>query len=289
MKQKSIWLFALLCIGLLEPLQALADLKLGVFPRRSVEVTQKAFQPLADHMSAVLGENVQLIVPANFKTFWQGVEKKEYDIVHYNQFHYTKSNKEFGYRVIAANEEFGKREISGALIVRVDSGINSLKDIKGKTIVFGGGKKAMGSYLAPTDILQHAGLREGRDYTAKFAKNPPSAVIDVYNKKADVAGSGNVILQIGGVKKRIDTSKLKILVQSEPFVHLPWAVKDSFPADKAEKLQSMMIGLKDVEKGKEVLKAAKVTGFQAVSDADFAKVREIAGRTLLQSSQFATN
>lgn len=289
MKQKHVLLFAVFCVALIEPLQALADLKLGVFPRRPADVTQKAFQPLADQMSAALGEKVQLVVPENFSTFWKGVENKEFDIVHYNQFHYAKSNEEFGYRVIAANEEFGNKQIAGALIVRVDSGINSIEDLKGKTILFGGGKKAMGSYIAPTAILQQAGLQEGKDYTAKFAANPPSAVIDVFNKKADVAGSGNVILKIKGVTKKIDTSKMKILAESESFVHLPWAVKDNFPQDKAEKLQGMMVSLKDSKEGNAVLNAAKVTGFQKVTDADFTKVKEIANRTMLTGSQFATN
>lgn len=255
--------------------EAVADITMGVFPRRPVAVTHKAFKPLAEYLSQQLGEPVHLVIPKNFKEFWKGVEQQKFDLVHYNQYHYIKSHKDLGYKVIVSNEEFGNKQIAGALTVRKDSGIKSVNDLKGKTILFGGGKKAMGSYIAPTAILKTAGLTPGKDYKVKFAKNPPSAVIGVHNKAAEASGSGNVILKIKAVTKKVNTDDLTILAESEAFTHLPWAVKGSMPEDKANKLQSLMIQLKNSDQGKAVLKSAKVTGFYAVSDADFAKVREI--------------
>lgn len=252
---------------------AWADVTMGVFPRRPVGVTHKAFKPLAAHLSQVLGEKVTLVVPKDFKAFWAGVKAGRFDLVHYNQYHYLKSHKELGYRVIVANEERGKRTIAGALSVRKDSGIESVADLKGKTILFGGGRMAMGSYIAPTAVLKRAGLVEGRDYTARFAKNPPAAVIAVYNKAADAAGSGNVVLQLGVVKSRIDVGQMKVLAESEPFTHLCWAVAPSVPEAKAKKIQQAMVSLKQTAPA--VLKAAKVTDFYAVTDKDFDKVREI--------------
>ena len=273
-KQMLFGTFGIL-LTLLGTAEAIADVTLGVFPRRPVAVTHKAFKPLAEYLSQKLGEPVHLVIPKDFKAFWKGVEKKQFDVVHYNQYHYIKSHKDLGYRVIVSNEEFGNKQIAGALSVRKDSGIKSVNDLKGKTILFGGGKKAMGSYIAPTAILKTAGLTAGKDYKVKFAKNPPSAVIGVYNKAAEASGSGNVILKIKAVTKKIDANNMSILAESEPFIHLPWAVKDNMSEDKAKKLQSIMVELKNSEKGKEILKAAKVTGFYAVTDADFAKVREI--------------
>jgi len=255
--------------------QAVADVTLGVFPRRPVAETHKAFKPLAEYLSQQLGEPVHLVIPKDFKEFWKGVEKKEFDLVHYNQYHYVKSHKEMGYKVILSNEEFGDRKIAGALAVRKDSGIKKVSDLKGKTILFGGGKKAMGSYIAPTAILKAAGLTEGKDYKVQFAKNPPSAVIGVYNKAAEASGSGNVILKIKAVTTKIDASNMTILAESESFTQLPWAVKSEMPDAKAKKIQDLMSDLNKTEAGKAILKDAKVTGFYPVTDNDFAKVREI--------------
>lgn len=273
MNKKLIPVHALGFITIFTSSAAIADINMGVFPRRPVAKTHQFFKPLAEKLSQELGEKVNLIVAKNFKEFWKGAKSGKYDLVHYNQYHYLLNHKEKGYKVIAVNEEFGSSKIAGSLSVRKDSGINSINDLKGKTILFGGGKKAMGSYIAPTAALKKAGLVAGKDYTVKFSKNPPSAVIGVYNKAADAAGAGNVILKVKGVTKKIDVSQMKILVESDTFIHLTWAVKGDMPAAKATKIQQVMTSLKT--KAPEVLKAAKVTNFVKAADGDFAKVREI--------------
>ncbi len=175
-------------------------------------------------------------------------------------------------------------KLAGAISVRVDSGINSIEDLRGKTILFGGGKKAMGSYIAHTAVLKKNGLIEGKDYTAKFAKNPPSAVISVFNKAADAAGSGNVILKVKGVTSKIDASEMKILAESDSFTHLVWAVQKDMPTDKAEKITQFMTSLKASNKGKSVLKSAKVAGFDKTEDNEFTKVREIIREVALNTN-----
>lgn len=260
---------------LLGPIQAMADVTIGIFPRKPAAITHKAFTPLAKELSKQLGEPVHLVVPKNFKAFWQGVAKKQFDMVHYNQYHYIKSHKEKGYKVIVANEEFGDRKLVGTLAIRTDSGIKQVSDLKGKTILFGGGKMAMGSYIAPTSILKKAGLVEGKDYTVKFAKNPPSAVIGVYNKASDAAGTGTVVMNIKAVTTKIDTKQITLLGRSDPMTHLPWAVNADMPASKADKIQKIMTALKASKEGKAILKAAGVTDFYAVTDADYNDVRKI--------------
>ena len=252
---------------------AIADINMGVFPRRPIGKTVKAFKPLAIKLEKELGEPVKLIVPKNFKAFWKGVKSNKYDLVHYNQYHYLLSHKAQGYKVIIANEEKGNKLIAGTISVRKDSGIKTVKDLKGKTILFGGGKKAMGSYIAPTYMLKKAGLVAGKDYKVRFAKNPPSAVIATFNKAADAAGAGNIILKVKGVTKKIDVSQMTILVESPSFVHLTWAVKGDMPKAKAKKIQKIMANLKKTDP--KVLKSALVTNFHKAKDSDYKKVREI--------------
>ena len=270
----------MLVLFVLTTTSALADITVGIFPRRDVSTSHKIFKPLALYLSQELGEKVVLDVPKDFDAFWKSLGEKKYDLVHFNQYHYLRGNKEFGYKVIVSNKEQGSKQIAGAFSVRKDSGINTLDDLHGNTILFGGGKKAMGSYIAPTAILKKAGLKAEVDYKVSFAKNPPNAVIAVFNKAADAAGSGNVILNIGAVKKKVDVSQMKILAQSEPFVQLPWAVHPDMSAEKMKQIQALMVGLEENDAGKEVLKAAKVDAFYTVSDADFAKVKEIVEFTL---------
>jgi len=275
MNIKKCIAWASIGISLMASMPTWSDVVMGIFPRRPIAVTHKAFKPLKLELEKILGEKVIMVIPKNFKAFWTGVKAKKYDLVHYNQYHYIKSHKEYGYKVIITNEERGSKVIRGQLTVRKDSGIKSISDLKGKTILFGGGPKAMGSYVAPTWILKKNGLVAGKDYTVKFAKNPPSAVIATFNKAASASGSGDIILHVGGVKKRIDTTQMHALATSDPFIHLTWAVSEKFDVVKIKKIQDLMTSLASTPKGKAILKSARVTGFHVAKDSDFTKVREI--------------
>lgn len=248
---------------------------MGIFPRRNLAVTRAAFRPLSKYLSKQLNANVRLVVPLNFKQFWEGVANKEYDLVHFNQYHYIVSHKQFGYHVLLTNEEFGRNEIAGALFVRKDSGINSVEDLRGKRILFGGGRKAMGSYIAPLSILKKAGLEPKRDFEEAFSKNPPAALVNVNRSIFDAAGAGDVVIGLKVVRDKINTSDMKVLARSEPFVQLPWAVKQDMPPEMAQKIQALMSDLDKTEEGNAILKAAKVTAFRPAADDDFGKVREI--------------
>jgi phosphonate transport system substrate-binding protein len=258
---------------------ASADVTLGVFPRFPAQTTHSALRPLVTKLSSVLGENVRLVVPKDFATFWQGVAVHEYDIVHYNQYHYIKSAKEFGYRALVANIEENERLMAGALFVREDSNVTSLAELKGSkvTILFGGSEMAMNSYIAPTALLRRAGLEPGVDYSVRFVANPASAVIGVAHGAGAVAGAGSRVPDQDSVRAVTQRGmKVRMLASSESFVHLPWAVTAEMPSAKAQTIQRAMAGLslENADDAK-ILKAAGVDGFYVVSDEDFALVREI--------------
>ena len=249
-------------------------LKLGIFPRRGEQQTRTIFQPLVDALSDALDRKVVLETAHDFVSFWDKISDQQYDVVHYNQYHYLKSHINFGYRVIAQNVEFGKQGIAGAIVVRNDDSIDSLLDLKGKKIVFGGGRRAMQAYIATTYLLRQAGLKQG-DYFEQFALNPPKACIATYYQQAAAAGAGNHVLELEYVKREIDVDKMKYLAVGEEIAHLPWAVKQSISDDLAEKIQDIMVNLHNSEQGREILEAAHITKLVPATDADYNPHRKI--------------
>lgn len=251
-----------------------APLVMGVFPRRSAKLTFEMFTPLANHLSTVLGRPVTLETSANFKDFWKGVSTLRYDIVHYNQYHYIRSHKKLGYEVIAMNEEFGRTTISGSIDVRRDSNIKNIKDLKGQKIVFGGGPKAMMSYIMPTHLLRQAGLKAGT-YQEEFAKSPPNAILSTYFKQSKAAGVGDTVLQLPSVKSKCNTAKLRHLVVGEPIAHLPWAIRGDMSVALKSKLQSVLINMGKASNGQQILEKAKLTGLSIATDEDYDRHRQI--------------
>ncbi|MFN2645294.1 MAG: phosphate/phosphite/phosphonate ABC transporter substrate-binding protein [Burkholderiales bacterium] len=242
------------------------EITLGVFPRLKATETVTMYHPLATYLSERLNRRVVLATSKDFESFWTGVQAQRYDIVHYNQYHYIHSAH--AYRVIAHQQEFGRQAVAGALFVRTDSGITDLKQLRGRTIMFGGGRDAMMSYIAPRYLLMQAGLREG-EFKTEFAVNPPNALLAVDHGQADAAVGGDILIDLPAVKNSIDAGQLKVLAATEPLLFLPWAVKRSMPPKLADEIQSLLVNLGQTEAGREVLKAAKVTGMARATDKDY--------------------
>lgn len=245
---------------------------LGVFPRRNAAETTKLFTPMADYLGSKLGRKVKLVTAKDFDSFWQGVTKQRYDIVHYNQYHYIRSAQ--SYQVIAHIEELGKSTISGVLYVRKDSGIKELAQLRGKTVLFGGGEDAMISYITNRYLMLQAGLKKD-DFKSLFAVNPPNSILALHRRQADAAGAGDGVLDLPLIKKAINTDELVALAVSAPLLQLPVAVKRSMPAKLRLSIQSALVNLNNSEAGKEVLKSAIMTNMGKAEDKDYDPHRKI--------------
>jgi phosphonate transport system substrate-binding protein len=252
--------------------QAADELIMGVFPRRNAAETTKLFTPMADYLGQQLGRKVQLVTARDFEAFWQGVTERRYDIVHYNQYHYIRSAQ--NYQVVAHIEEFGKSTIAGVVYVRKDSGIATLAQLRGKSILFGGGEDAMISYITNRYLLLQAGLKKD-DFKSLFAVNPPNSILALHSRQVDAAGAGDGVLDLPVVKKAVNPDELVALASSAPLLQLPMAVKRTMPEKLRGSIQSILVNLKNSEAGQNVLKSAVMTGMGKADDKDYDPHRKI--------------
>ena len=266
--------FLVLAAALSAPTSHASDdaLVMGVFPRRNPAETTRMFTPLADHLSERLGRKVVLVTSRDFETFWQAVKDKRFDIIHYNQYHYIRSSQ--NYQVVAHIEEGGKSTIAGAIYVRRDSGITNVAQLRGRSILFGGGEDAMVSYIANRYLLLQAGLKKN-DYKSLFAVNPPNSILAMYRQQADAAGAGDGVLDLPIVRAAVNRDELIALAVSTPLLQLPVVVKRSMSEPLKRHVQSLVVFLKDDAAGREVLKNAGMTGMGKADDKDYDAHRQI--------------
>lgn len=254
---------------------------MGVFPRFDPANSMRLYTPITKHLSKKLNRRVVLVIPGDFYDFWEQARNNKFDIVHYNQYHYLRTHKEQGYEVIVMNEEQGKGTIAASIVVRSDSSIKSLADLRGKKILFGGNEHAMVGYIWVTYLLRQAGLSPA-DYQYRFEVNPNAAVVAAYYGlwDAEAAGAGDLVLDLPVIKKQINTKGMRHLAIGEQAAHLPWAVKGSMDNDLKVKIQELLLGLKHTEEGKKILKNAQLTGFARASDQDYDFHRKILKETI---------
>jgi len=265
------------------PVQAADEtLVVGIFPRRPAIQTEAMFRPLIEHLRQTLHRPVRLEVPPDFPAFWQAVSESRYQLVHYNQYHYVRTHKEFGYRVVAMNEEYGDTRIRGTLWVRKDSGIKTAADLKHKKVVFGGGPKAMISYIVATDLLRQAGLQEG-DYVSQFTINPTHAMMAVYYRQGVAAGLNLNAPKQPILQRKIDFDEVTPLLIADPIALHPWAVTAAVSPQLQADITAALLQLNDSAVGIETLQHADLTGLRPATDADYDPHRRIIERVLGES------
>ncbi len=248
---------------------ALADpLLIGVFPRRNATVSAKLFRPLAEYLEEQLQRPVKLELSPSFDIFLERLKTRRYDLVHLNQFDYVSAHEQLGYDAIVQNEEFGEKTIRGAIYVRRDSGIRRIEQLRDKNILFGGGPRAMMSYIVPTYLLRQAGLKPG-DYHESYATNPPNAVLATYLKQADAGGAGEVVRRLPLVTNKINVDELEVIAVSEPLPHLPWAVKKELNDHLKAQIKSLLLNLDTFPRGREILQRARLSALNPVDDGDY--------------------
>ena len=278
-------IYSTLCLCLASPLVLAAEekdekeLSIGVFPRRNVATTIKMFTPIVNYLEQQLGHKVSLDVAPDMPAFWSRLKNGDYDLVHLNQYHYVKAHAELGWQVILKNEEFGKDTLASAIWVHKDSNIKQLKDLQGKLIVFGGGKHAMVASIMNKDLLLKEGLSDD-SYIGMSSLYPVKSILSVYYNQADAVGTGAAVTKIPLIRKKIDVSELRMVGQSKPLAHLPWAVSQKMSSSDREALIKSLLSLNNSKSGKQLLGAAGMSGISLADDRDYDEHRIIIKRVL---------
>lgn len=273
---RRIFLCAILMSGLLFGAVAQsisAELVFGIIPRRPAPTTQKMFKPLIDEISSHIGSPIRIVYSKNFDLFLNDIQSENFDFAHVGISHYLTAKKH-NYRLLAKNEEFGKSTITSVLYVRKDSGISTLADLKGKTIVFGGDQQSLIPYVGPTYLLWKNGLQPS-DYRGQVAQNPYNAVYAVHKRAGDAGCAADITLNLENVKGKIETDELAILAKLGPFPHLPWIASKRIDSEMFIKIQNFLLNLDKSEKGKKLLENAKLTNIVPVQESEYLLVEEV--------------
>ena len=80
---------------------------------------------------------------------------------------------------------------------------------------------------------------------------------------------GSPILKMPIIRNKVDVSKLRLLAETAPLTHLPWAVRHDLDPDLIRQLVTALLDLNQSEAGRHILKQARLTGLYPVRDADY--------------------
>lgn len=272
--KRGIFLLLVLAILIAFPFSAFpAELKFGLLPRLTEKEMTEGFTPLAQYLEKELGMKVVLIIPKDFDTWKKDAIEGKYDIAYTNPYLYVlvkKAVKDVEPLAIASEPESG-RKFDGTIIVKKDSPIKSIADLKGKTIAATDPGSA-GAYLVQMLMLHKAGIKKD-DVKIIFEKKRDPVAEAVLAGKADagfVRDDDVDKLKVGG-------DKFRRLGVSDPIPNWPIMTAKKLDPALTSKIKAALLKLKPGDlKAISVLGPARIQGFVETSDKEYDVMREAA-------------
>lgn len=180
-----------------------------------------------------------------------------------------------GYRV------FGKmgddQHFRGIILVRRDSGIQSIGDLKGKSISYPA-PTALAATLMPQYYLQAHGLDVGRDTRSLYVGTQESVIMNVYLRLTDAGATWPVPWMKFLEEHPTEAATLTVRWQTESLPNNGLVVRDDVPETVARRVERVLFGLHQDPEGRRMLARIPVSRFEPASAETYAPVRSFMKR-----------
>jgi phosphonate transport system substrate-binding protein len=263
-------------------LQEARSLRIGYMICNSLEETRARFAPLTAYLAEATGARCEAVY-LDTQDVEDAFEGGTLDLVHTNSLLYIILHERQGAQLVATDRRgtFGART-RGVVVVRADSPIRTLADLKGRRLVFGPQWAPFG-FLAQYALLRDGGVDPEIDLgpyvfpkgTWKHEKIIYSVLYGAY-----AAGAAPLIdLEEMAAEGRIDPADLRVIARTELAPYCTVSSHPGLPAEWRGRLREALLAVGPetvAEVGGErlrVLQRGLVTGFETLQDADYEPLR----------------
>jgi phosphonate transport system substrate-binding protein len=256
--------------------QALKEFRISAIPDENPQEMLRIYQPFAEYLSKEIGMPVKFTPVVDYAATVEGLAAKRLEMVWYGGLTSVQAARRAkgARRIIMRKED---AQFKSHFITRKDSGINALKDLKGKTFAFGSVSSTSG-HLMPRYFLIKSGINPEKDF-AKFSFSGAHDATAAWVEAGQVqAGALNFLVWDKLVEtKKIDTNKVHIFWTTPPYVDYVWTVRAGVDKATVNKVTKAFLKL-DYNKpaDKKLLDLHRTKGYIRAKDEDWKSIEEAA-------------
>ena len=234
-----------------------------VVPQLTAAKIYTTWSPLLQRVGQEAGLCFELRVSATIPEFEQKLLKGEPEFVFLNPYHAVLANQKKKYQPLLADSE---DLLTGILVVRADSPIKSLDELRGKNISFPAPNAFAASLLIRAELA-----KKKIDINPVFVKTHSNVYRSVIGKDAIAGGGVNNTLDNEAPELR---QQLRVLYETSAYTPHPVATHPSVPAAVRERFLKAMLKLTQDEEGRKLLNGINLSKPQAVTYAKHYKPLE---------------
>ncbi len=252
---------------------ALADtpdvLRISAIPDEVPTELQRKYKLLVTYLEGQLGVKVKFIPVVDYAATVEGLAAKKLDLVWYGGFTHVQARKRTG-NAIPLVMRIADADFHSKFIAHKDSGVRTLKDLKGKTFAFGSVSSTSG-HLMPRYFLQQIGIIPERDF-AKFgfsgAHDATAKWVEAGTVQAGVLNEAvwNKLVKDG----KVDTTKVKVVWTTPGYVDYNWTVRGDLDRGLMSKIARAFLNLDySNPEHRKVMDLQRAKGYVIATEDDF--------------------
>ena len=275
--KKSVWLVALILLSVMS--MALAGcgtpdlgteenpIIMSFVPSGDTQEIIASGDELAQMISDDTGLVVEATVGTDFAAVREAMGADKAQIGWLNTFNYVLAHEKYGVDVALVTQRYGATTYKGQIIVRADSGITTLADLKGKVMCWVDPNSTSG-YIIPRIMLAANGIDPDTDFSKTVeAGSHNNVVIQVYNGDCD-AGATFVDARSSVEADFPDVmEKVVILATTTDIPNDNVSFTKDFPADMRDQIVTALLDIAGTDDGKAALGTLySIEGLQKADD-----------------------
>ena len=265
----AVWLAGLLAAG--AAAGAPAPLVLAVQPYLPPEEIVRRFTPLAEALAGSVGHPVVVRVGVSYAENIAAIGTDSVDIAYMGPASYVTMTGRYGMKPLLARQVInGDPMLHGEIVVRQDSAVRTLQDLKGKRFAFGD-PESTGSHIVPAAMLREAGVPESALAQAAFLHAHRNVALAV------LAGDFDAGAVHEDIFREYAPRGLRALAHQPPVADHVFVASARLPATEIEQLRRALAELPGTPAGKAAMAAMDpgMTALVAARDADYDSLRSL--------------
>ena len=184
----------------------------------------KDYGPVFDGITKNYGIHFDIKAGNSYAAVVEGMCNNQADIAWFGASTYGEANKKCGVDLLAVDVKKGNSSYYSGIFVRKDSGINTLEDLKGKSMAFGS-TSSTSSFNFPVAMMIADGVDPVKDLNKVIIAGSHSASLAALAAgKVDAAAASYNSFGKAVQKGALDPSKFKPLAKSQPIPNPPLAM-----------------------------------------------------------------
>jgi phosphonate transport system substrate-binding protein len=238
----------------------------------------EVYGPLIEYLNRnIPGTTFRLEASRNYEEFENKLYARKFDFALPNPYQ-TLNSLGHGYHVIAKMGDDYK--FTGVILVRRDSGIKKVSDLKGKKVSYPA-RTALAATMMPQYYLQTHGLDVNRDIENLYVGSQESSIMNVYLGNVAAAATWPLPWDAFQKEQPDKARELQIKWETEPLINNGVVVREDVPEALAKRVAQLLDTLHTSEEGKAILARMPLSRFELADDKRYRVIEDF----LLKFSQ----